>query len=265
MTPHKVCDCIIPPRRLGGWHPAVGTALSTAPLESVLGWFWQAIPVNSQGQTPRCESYSTSNVIEMLIRRHVGRDAIPVGMQVNPDPLFIAGRAATAPTEGLDDGGLPLGTSLAQAVALGLLPASTEIITVELTAAAIVAQLQTAPLVCGEIIHDGWWTPSRANGCIPWNGYPGQVGGHATALLAVDAADPGNPGICIQNSWLESDGTPWGRGGYGVVQWTDFVCNAIEAPKSVRVTTEWISKLAALVADPAWRAKWYTAKWDGPR
>ena len=265
MTPHKVCDCIIPPRRPDGWHPAVGTALSTAQLESVLNWFWMAIPVNSQGRTPRCESYSTSNVIEMLIRRYVGRDAIPVGMQVNPDPLFVGARARCSPSEALDDGGLPLGASLASAVALGLLPACTEIITIGLTPDAICAQLQSAPLVCGEIIHDGWWSPDRANGCIPWAGYPGQVGGHATALLAVDAADQSNPGICIQNSWLESDGTPWGRGGYGVVQFTDFLCNAIEAPKSVRVTPEWIDALAALVGDPAWRATWYTTQWDGPR
>jgi hypothetical protein len=241
--------------------------LTTEGFKPVTKWFYRAIPAQSQGPYPRCESHATSNAVECLVREYCsdgddpggGFDAVPVGCQIDPNPLFADARAREYPYEPLDGGGLPLGASFRSAILLGLLPPSTQLVTVPLTPDALHQQLQVAPLVQGTIVHNGWADP-KPNGMIPFSGYPSMDGGHATLIMSVES-QAGGIFIPFQNQWVKAPGVPWGWNGYGILSWVDFALNTIQEPVSVAVTPAWIADLREWVRRPEWKAKWVTEKW----
>ena len=244
------------------------------PMLDVVKWFTATIPTNSQEQTPACESYSTSNVIEMLARYYGADDAIPVGYQIDPTPLFTYARHKVAPTEDINADGLPLGASLQCAVEMGILPPSTEVIKIGMDIGEIHAQLLTAPLVMGVMVTQQWSNPNPANGYINNNGLSDTgEGGHAIALMGVRSqmhTDDYGKDIQVwylnfQNSWVIDDKTQWGWNGYGMISQANFNFNALDNPRSVKITDAWITDFKKWVLNDEWKNKWLSQTWVGPR
>jgi hypothetical protein len=77
-------------------------------------------------------------------------------------------------------------------------------------------------------VHEGWSTIT-SKGLIKWNGKQRVLGGHAFAIVAYDAR-----GFWIQNSW----DTDWGRGGFGLISYDDWLLHA---------TDVWVARLGAPV------------------
>lgn len=77
-------------------------------------------------------------------------------------------------------------------------------------------------------VHDGWSTIT-AKGMIKWTGKQTVLGGHAFAIVAYDER-----GFWIQNSW----GTGWGRKGFGLISYDDWLLHA---------TDVWVARLGAPV------------------
>ena len=244
------------------------------PMANITKWFTATIPTNSQEQTPACESYSTTNVIEMLARYYGADDAIPVGYQIDPTPLFAYARHKTAPNEDVNADGLPLGTSLTCAVEMGILPPSTEVIKIGMDIGELHSQLLVAPMVIGVMVSQQWATPNTENGYIkPNEGLDLGSGGHAVAFMGVRSQmheDAYGKDIQVwylnfQNSWVLEDGTPWGWNGYGMLSQGNFNYNALGNPFSVKITDPWISTFKEWVLNDDWRNKWLTKTWVGPQ
>ncbi|HZE76375.1 MAG TPA: C1 family peptidase [Gemmatimonadales bacterium] len=76
------------------------------------------------------------------------------------------------------------------------------------------------------VVHSGW-DRVGSDGIIPWERR--QLGGHAFAIVGFEER-----GFWIQNSW----GTGWGRKGYGLVAYSDWLQNG---------TDVWVARLGAPV------------------
>lgn len=89
-------------------------------------------------------------------------------------------------------------------------------------------------------VHEGWEQVGQ-DGVVPH--LPRMLGGHAFALVGYD-----HRGFWIQNSW----GPGWGRGGFGLVTYDDWLANAADV---------WVARLAAPVtlATPAGAAGAHSA------
>src|SRR5688500_14607940 len=77
-------------------------------------------------------------------------------------------------------------------------------------------------------VHEGWSTIT-SKGLIKWTGKQRILGGHAFAIVAFDER-----GFWIQNSW----GTDWGRKGFGLISYDDWLLHA---------TDVWVARLGAPV------------------
>jgi hypothetical protein len=95
-------------------------------------------------------------------------------------------------------------------------------------------------------VHEGW-DEVETDGVIPLR--ETVLGGHAFAIVAYDAR-----GFWIQNSW----GTDWGKGGFGLVSYDDWLANG---------TDVWVARLGAPVVMESARstAVSYTAAAKGSR
>ncbi len=97
-----------------------------------------------------------------------------------------------------------------------------------------ITDLQAAILEVGAVYasaftHDGWdvggkrGTPPAGHAdlpVIPFDGHPSADGGHAFALVGFNG-----DGFIVQNSW----GKTWGRGGFAVLSYADWLANAMDA------------------------------------
>ena len=97
-----------------------------------------------------------------------------------------------------------------------------------------ITDLQAAILEVGAVYvsaftHDGWDlpvadpAPPAGHGDVPgiaFDGQPSQEGGHAFALVGFNER-----GFIVQNSW----GKDWGRGGFAVLTYGDWLANAMDA------------------------------------
>lgn len=77
-------------------------------------------------------------------------------------------------------------------------------------------------------VHEAWSTIT-SGGVIKWTGKQRILGGHAFAIVAFDER-----GFWIQNSW----GTDWGRKGFGLISYDDWLLHA---------TDVWVARLGAPV------------------
>jgi hypothetical protein len=88
---------------------------------------------------------------------------------------------------------------------------------------------QVGAVYVSAFTHDGWNQLPRSRGkleghedlpSIPFNGRPSQSGGHSFALVGFNAL-----GFIVQNSW----GTGWGKGGFALLTYTDWLANSMDA------------------------------------
>ncbi len=89
------------------------------------------------------------------------------------------------------------------------------------------ALAEVGVLFASVTIHKGWAMPDPETGRIEYQA--GTVGGHAFAIVGYN-----QDGFWIQNSW----GELWGRGGYGLVTYDDWLLNAMDV---------WVARLGVPV------------------
>lgn len=187
--------------------------MSTAPAQA-FEWYDYAIPTYAQ-QYDSCVGHATANWIELMVRRFVGRDAIPDGMQLDGDAIWKRGRQLFY--DGSLNDGLLMPHGFGAAIEMGVLPEKSKVVTLRADLNAVAAALLDTPVLQGTSVHAGWETPSRENGSIPIL-LNDPTAGHATCIIAQAAQDAAR-GLVFQNSWGD-----WGRHGYGLLredQWED--------------------------------------------
>jgi hypothetical protein len=185
--------------------------LGATPVSPYSAWTRYAIPTYNQN-FPSCVGHATANWFEMMLRRHVGRDVLKPGQQLDGDAIWRKARAMFYPREKVESGGLLMDHGFRAAIALGLLPPDSGVMCVHMDVGMISRMLRTEPVLQGTAVHAGWQHPSPESGQIPFK-MPDPKAGHATCIVGVLEQD-GEPYVLFQNSW----GKSWGMGGYGLLR-----------------------------------------------
>lgn len=196
--------------RTRGEH-AVLAEMRQTPVQPYSAWTRHAIPTYSQTY-PACVGHATANWIEMMLRKHVGRDVFKKGQQIDGDAIWRKGRQMFYPREKVEAGGLLMDHGFRAAIELGILPPDSGVVCVRLDVGMISRMLRTEPVLQGTAVHRGWETPDPKNGQIPFK-LPDPQAGHATVIVGVLEQD-GDSYILFQNSW----GAQWGMGGFGLMR-----------------------------------------------
>jgi len=169
-------------------------------------WFRWCIPTYNQvGDS--CVGHSWANWIECMLRRKIGMNSVPKGLQIDGHAIWKRGREMF--WGGKLNGGLYLDQGCKAAVDLGILSPTAVPKRIDRIASAQALQLVDTPLVVGHGVHAGWYNPSPENGCIDHAPRPDGSGYHAT--LRVGILYQGDYWYYAgQNSW----GPDWGWRGY---------------------------------------------------
>jgi hypothetical protein len=209
--------------------------LGATPVSPYSAWTRYAIPTYSQAY-PSCVGHATANWFEMMLRRHVGRDVLKPGEQLDGDAIWRKARTLFYPREKVESGGLLMDHGFKAALALGILPPGSGIMTVHMDVGMVSRMLRTEPVLQGTAVHKGWQSPNPANGQIPFD-LPHPQAGHATCIVEVLEQD-GEPYVLFQNSW----GASWGIGGYGLLradQWEQSLLGPVAVCKLPDDWTSW--------------------------
>lgn len=177
-----------------------------------------------------CESEATANFLEWWLWKHAGNHLISLDAQA------IYRHARCMLYDGKLEGGLLLGDSAKALIDMGILPSSTKIRRIPLNAISIVDALQTAPLITGHRIWDGWWPKNLnpENGCID-ESQDGEFGmGHATLCVGTNLHNEHRIFVHL-NSWgsfLPTRGLFAMTAGYSIR-------NMLDCAIQLDIPTEW--------------------------
>jgi hypothetical protein len=154
---------------------------------------------------PSCVGHATANWFEMMLRRHVGRDVLKPGEQLDGDAIWRKARALFyPPREGgvgwAIDGPRVPGRPRARPPC----PRVRGLCAVHMDVGMISRMLRTEPVLQGTAVHAGWQHPSPESGQIPFK-MPDPKAGHATCIVGVLEQD-GEPYVLFQNSWGANPG-----------------------------------------------------------
>ena len=220
-------------------HPTpTMAALGATPVSPYSAWTKYAIPTYSQ-RYDDCAGHATANWIEMMIRRHVGRDALKAGDQIDGEAIWRRARKMFWPKEPVEGGGLLLEQGFHAAIAMGILPPDTGVMLVNMDLGMVSRMLRTEPVLQGTAVSKGWNMPNPENGQIPFD-LPNPRAGHATVIVGV-LMQQDEPYVLLQNSW----GAKWGMGGYGLLrgdQWEQSLISPLcvcKLPDSFADWTGW--------------------------
>lgn len=212
--------------------------LGDAPVEPYSAWTRHAVPTYNQ-KHPSCVGHATANWLEMMLRKHLGRDVLAKGEQIDGDAIWAQGRRMFYPREKVEAGGLLMDHGFRAAIALGILPPDSGVMSVHMGVGFISRMLRDQPVLQGTAVHRGWERPNAQNGQIPFE-LPDPHAGHATCIVGV-LEQKGEPYILFQNSW----GREWGMGGYGLLradQWDQCLLGPVavcKLPDNWKTWTGW--------------------------
>lgn len=196
------------PRNTPSVPAASATAISEIPTP--IGWFDACVPtINQHG--PSCCGQAWANWMECMVRRYVGRDAIPRGYQIDGYAIWAYGRQRY--WNGDMSGGLYLWQGFHAGLDMGVIPPYSALAHIPDDPFAVRRALDLSPLVQGHIVGQQWADASPVNGCVDHSEYPSQQDqGHATLRigLVIQANTVYYP---LLNSWGES----WGWNGIGLM------------------------------------------------
>lgn len=226
-------------RRVGG--PRL---FADFPVRAIISseWYDFTLPTYSQ-QFPSCVGHATANWIELMIRRYLGKTAIPRGHQIDGDAIWKRGREMFY--GGSLDGGLLMDHGLFAAIDLGILPKESKPGRLASNLGVVSHALEATPILQGTSVHAGWNQPDPENGEIAMM-MPDPFAGHATLIVATTRQDD-QMGVVFQNSW----GASWGRYGYGILredQWKNYLLDdpvTCSLPESWTTWTGWRRYLIA--------------------
>lgn len=253
FDPRKYRGCI--PNLEFMQRPAAEVLMTGRPEveRAVTRWDGLVCPVNDQGQTGMCETFSFLQQLKMAMR-WLYRDETDVlfapDMTLDPRPVHREARARffpEAPYSPVE--GLPLGGSATVSKDMGLVSPGTDSEPVQLTIGDMAsALLGDSPLQGGFTVHDGF-DPRNMNpvtGEIAMYRRAPPINGHAMVIFGMYVGLHGEQGLRGANSW---DPSTWGW--YGLWQMTKalFDVTAIDRPRKLVIRDpEWYKK-----PDAGWR------------
>lgn len=209
-------DCgLVFPEHLCLAAPSYLASADVTDIPYTTEWCHHIIPTYDQGALGSCVGHATSNWIEAMVRKHVGRDSFQPGEQINSEAVYARGREMFWRGQGLD-GGLYLHQGFYAAIDLGLLPPETKVETVPMDFKSVARALVDQPLVMGQMIDRGWYKADTNSGYI--TNAPGRLGGHAILMIGVTRQKLMNY-VILQNSW----GRNWGWHGNGMMDQKNYL------------------------------------------
>lgn len=144
-------------------------------------WNW-AHPVCDQGQDPSCVGRAYAAWLRLMLVRYL-RVEFHENEHLDGRAIWAKGREMYA--EGDLSDGLQLDEGFMAMRELGMIPQTAYLGEVEPSWPAIAAQLTKTPMITGNVVHEGWFEPDGATGCIDHRPAPtARDGGHATCITA---------------------------------------------------------------------------------
>jgi len=224
-----------------GLIPDTGNAPLATPVRTASAiaynaeWIYHSVPSDSQGDLGACVGYAWANWLEAMLRKHLGRDVLRPGEQIDGEAIWREGRRMFFPRERVEDGGLLLEHGFEAAVKLGVLPAGSQLVRVRRNDPGALSQvLRGNPLVIAQALHDGWNFARKDNGFIPrQKGEPWM--GHAILMSGI-TRQRGEPFYYISNSW----GTAWAWNGVCLMSEPHYRLNTLAMPAYAVLPDGWI-------------------------
>ena len=172
--------------------------------EGSADWVQTAVPCEQQNGGS-CVAHGWANWLEHMLRRTIGRDAIPPGMQLDGDALYLEARRWFYRDEDLN-GGLAIPQGFEAMKLMAWIDDDSELVEVDASFDARNEALRGSPLVVGHHVHHGWENPSPVNGCLNHYYAPTVEDGYHCTLEIGQRVQAGNRFAVRQNSW----GKLWG-------------------------------------------------------
>lgn len=215
-------------------NPPATLANSHGTIRYGTEWVYHSLPSDSQGDLGACVGYAWANWLECMIRRHIGREALKPGQQIDGEAIWRKGRQMFYPRERIEAGGLLLDHGYEAMLAMGLLPKGSMLVRVNRNdAVALSLVLRGNPLVIAQALHRGWNYPNKESGFIPREkGNPWE--GHAV-LLTGCTKQRGDPFYLVSNSW----GTGWGWQGLCMLSEPHYRINTLAMPAYAVMPDGW--------------------------
>ena len=214
--------------------PTMQASDATRPIRYGTEWIYHSVPSDSQGDTSACVGYAWAGWMESMIRKHVGRDALAPGEQIDGEAIWRAGREMFYPRDRVEAGGLLLEHGFEAAVALGILPRGSVLVRCRSNdAVALSLVMRGNPLVIAQALHDGWNFPNAESGFIR-RATGDRLAGHAILLSGV-TKQRGDPFYYISNSW----GTGWGWHGLCMISEPHYRINTLAMPAYAVMPDGW--------------------------
>lgn len=198
-------------------------------------WLPHAVPAENQNGDS-CVGHAWANWIELMLRRHCGRQVLAEGEQIDGDAIWKYGRQRF--WHGDLHGGLYLDQGFWACKELGLLPPGAELVQCLRGWRDQGVALEIAPLIVGHAVHDGWWKPDPKSGCLDHAPVAaGRNGYHATCRIGrlIQGDTHFYQGL---NSW----GSDWGwHGTFLMTESEDAEGRMSDGPYSAALPQGWES------------------------
>lgn len=194
-------------------------------------WDHYYIPTYNQSW-PSCVGEASANWLEMMIRRYVGRDAIPFNHQIFGEAIWR--RARDMFWGGTYDDGLFLDQGFLAMIDMGMVPHGSFVVRVAPTNYAISVALDKTPLLQAHNVFDGWFYP-KPNGQVNEGGVVKNFsGGHATCLFE-QLWQNGAGYKMTQNSW----GKDYGYNGSFIMSDVTWAKTLLDGPIYLQLPEGW--------------------------
>ena len=231
VLPLSQWNGVIPsPKNVRARIPSLPKVKSSTDIEQSTWTQWVVPPRLQQGGS--CVGNAWANWMELMIRRYVGRDAIPIGKRIDGEKIYQTGRDLYY--KGKTGEGLMLMEGFYAMQYLGIIPKDAKLVSVKGGAADIGQALLKTPLVQGNLVDAGWDNPSLENGCLDHR--PKKFnGGHATVRIGLIVQN-GTVFYLSQNSWGE-----WGWHGLFIMNEGKDLDGQLEEPYTVEMPIGWES------------------------
>lgn len=201
-------------------------------------WFPYVVPTYAQAGES-CGGQCWANLLEPMLRRYVGLDAIPAGRQLNGFAVYFEAKRMFY--DGCLAGGIALPEGFLAMKELGWIPQEVVLVEVRKDLDSIAEALKTAPVVHASLVTAGWFRPNPANGCIEEDWRPGARvdAGHAYAIVGVIRQDR-RRFVVLDPCW----GQGYGWYGLAVMSEEMFMATSFgDGPYTLNIEGDWATLL----------------------
>jgi hypothetical protein len=215
-------------------NPPLANAKDYGPIAYNAEWIYHSVPSDSQGDLGACVGYAWANWMEAMLRKHLGRDVLSPGEQIDGEAIWREGRRRFYPREREEDGGLLLEHGFEAALSMGILPKGSTLVRLRRNdPVALASAIRGNPLVIAQALHEHWNFPRKDNGFI-LRAKGDRFSGHAIVLSGI-TKQRGQPFYVITNSW----GTTWGWHGLCLLSESHYRLNTLAMPAYAVLPDGW--------------------------